>query len=152
MAAPINRNGGRKPRSPLTVALNQMRTKLWFDGLKLATGQTTAYGVGQKLLKADDKLFERYERGENSPTTTTVKVINHDFQGRLLPFCMAQPFTSRNQMRLGFGHACPMSQRLFETIWRQSMKTGKSYWKMGADLMRCLFSPLATSCWTIPMQ
>lgn len=86
MAAPINRNGGRKPRSPLTVALNQMRTKLWFDGLKLATGQTTAYGVGQKLLKADDKLFERYERGENSPTTTTVKVINHDFPGTATAF------------------------------------------------------------------
>lgn len=57
--------------------------------LKAATGLPTAYAIGKRLLKADDKLFERYERGNNSPTSSTIKLIEQGVPGSSFAFNMS---------------------------------------------------------------
>lgn len=66
---------GRPQRSPL----EPMRAKAWMAGVMKASGATSAYQVAKLFDATLEKRFEKYARGEVSPTSTTLNLVERAF-------------------------------------------------------------------------
>lgn len=66
---------GRPQRSPL----EPMRAKAWMAGVMEASGATSAYQVAKLFDVTLEKRFEKYARGEISPTSTTLNLVERVF-------------------------------------------------------------------------
>src|SRR5471030_3020655 len=67
---------GRPERAPIET----MQTKAWFACVKLASGLTSAYAIGNALsgtTAGGDKNFAKYQHGVRSPSEGTLNLVNN---------------------------------------------------------------------------